>query len=169
MIFLSGIHGSGKSYLCKELNKYNIPTCSASHLVAKYKKEAYSSNKLINNIDDNQCVLIKAMNSLNDGNPYILDGHLCLLNGDGEICRINSDVIIKLNPKIIITKVSDPNEIFKRLKHRDNQKYNIDFLKSFQYEEIQYAKELSKMLKIKFLTIDDDFNIDEIVEIIRRV
>lgn len=56
MIFLSGIHGSGKSYLCKELNKYNIPTCSASHLIAKYKKEAYSSNKLINNIDDNQCV-----------------------------------------------------------------------------------------------------------------
>ena len=134
MIFLSGIHGSGKSYLCKELNKYNIPTCSASHLVAKYKKEAYSSNKLINNIDDNQCVLIKAMNSLNDGNPYIWDGHLCLLNGDGEICRINSDVIIKLNPKIIITKVSDPNEIFKRLKDRDNQKYNIYFLKSFQYE-----------------------------------
>lgn len=109
------------------------------------------------------------MNSLNDGNPYIWDGHLCLLNGDGEICRINSDVIIKLNPKIIITKVSDPNEIFKRLKDRDNQKYNIDFLKSFQYEEIQYAKELSKMLKIKFLTIDDDFKIDEIVEIIRRV
>ena len=65
--------------------------------------------------------------------------------------------------------MSDPNEIFKRLKRRDNQKYNIDFLKSFQYEEIQYAKELSEMLKIRLMTIDDDFKIDEIVEIIRRV
>lgn len=55
--------------------------------------------------------------------------------------------------------MSDPNEIFKRLKHRDNQKYNIDFLKSFQYEEIQYAKELSEMLKIKLLTIDDDLKL----------
>ena len=98
MVFHSGIHGAGKSYLCKKLNKYNIPTYSAGHLIAEYKKEAYSSNKLINNIDDNQCVLIKAMNSLNDRNPYILDGHLCLLNEYGEICRINSDVIIQLNP-----------------------------------------------------------------------
>lgn len=80
MIFLSGIHGSGKSYLCKELNKYNIPTCSASHLIAKYKKEAYSSNKLTNNIDDNQCVLIKAMNSLNDGNHiFWMDICVCLM------------------------------------------------------------------------------------------
>ena len=39
----------------------------------------------------------------------------------------------------------------------------------FQNEEIQYARELSGILKIKLLTIDDDFKIDEIVKIIRRV
>ena len=65
--------------------------------------------------------------------------------------------------------MSDPSEIFKRLKQRDNKKYNINFLESFQNEEIQYARELSGILKIKLLTIDDDFKIDEIVKIIRRV
>lgn len=70
---------------------------------------------------------------------------------------------------MILNKVSDPSEIFKRLKQRDNKKYNINFLESFQNEEIQYARELSEILKIKLLTIDDDFKIDEIVKIIRRV
>ena len=169
MIFLSGIHGAGKSYLCNSLNKYNIPTYSASHLIAEYKKEKYTTNKLINDIDGNQYTLIKAINSLNDVNQYVLDGHLCLLNGETKICRINSYVIIQLNPQIILTKVSVPSEIFKRLKQRDNKKYNINFLESFQNEEIQYARELSEFLKIKFLTIDDDIKIEEIVKIIRRV
>lgn len=102
-------------------------------------------------------------------NQYVLDGHLCLLNGETKISRINSDVIIQLNPQMILNKVSDPSEIFKRLKQRDNKKYNINFLESFQNEEIQYARELSEILKIKLLTIDDDFKIDEIVKIIRRV
>lgn len=52
---------------------------------------------------------------------------------------------------------------------RDNQKYNIDFLKSFQYEEIQYAKELSKMLKIIPERSMMILKLMEIVEIIRRV
>lgn len=169
MVLLNGIHGSGKSFLCDKLTTYGIPIYSASHLIAEYKNESYTSNKFINHIEDNQLSLIEMVNKLECDEPYVLDGHLCLLDGNGEICRINREVIIQLNPKIIITKVSDPNEIFKRLKHRDKQKYNIDFLKSFQYEEIQYAKELSEMLKIKLMTIDDDFKIDEIVEIIRRV
>ena len=169
MIFLSGIHGAGKSYLCNDLNKYNISTYSASHLIAEYKKETYTPIKLTNDIDGNPYALIKAINSLNDVNQYVLDGHLCLLNGETKISRINSDVIIQLNPQMILNKVSDPSEIFKRLKQRDNKKYNINFLESFQNEEIQYARELSEILKIKLLTIDDDFKIDEIVKIIRRV
>ena len=55
MIFISGIHGVGKSYFCDKVKaELGIDTFSASKLISERKNTGFSSNKLIPDIDENQ-------------------------------------------------------------------------------------------------------------------
>lgn len=59
MIFVSSVHGVGKSYFCNLVKKSTgIETYSASTLIATKKQSEFSKDKLIPDIDDNQQFLI---------------------------------------------------------------------------------------------------------------
>jgi broad-specificity NMP kinase len=48
MIFISGVHGSGKSYLCERIKTAaGYPTYAASKLIAERKLSGFAPDKLI--------------------------------------------------------------------------------------------------------------------------
>lgn len=65
MIFISGVHGVGKSYFCDKVKEnIDIDTYLASSLISERKQAAFSSDKLIPDIDDNQKYLLAAVTEL---------------------------------------------------------------------------------------------------------
>lgn len=90
MIFVSGIHGVGKTYFCNMVkDKLGINNYSASQLIAGRREKGFSADKFVSDIDDNQVLLLNAINELRQtGEEFILDGHFCLLNEEGVITRI---------------------------------------------------------------------------------
>jgi len=104
MIFISGVHGVGKSYFCNKVKaELGIDTFSASRLIAERKHTRFSSDKLIPDIDANQQYLLMAIQELDVSNPnYLLDGHFCLLNAKGQVTRISSETFTALRPKAIV-------------------------------------------------------------------
>ncbi len=55
MIFVSGVHGVGKSCFCNLAKEsVGIETYSASALIATKKRSGSTKNKLIPDIDENQ-------------------------------------------------------------------------------------------------------------------
>lgn len=89
MILVGGIHGVGKTTLCKYIEKeFGLSHYSSSALISKLKKKQFT-DKRIENIDSNQDFLIEALCNMNLKNQeYLLDGHFCLLNKNGEIVNI---------------------------------------------------------------------------------
>lgn len=169
MIFLGGIHGSGKSYLCSKIyENTKTPFYTASELINDFKKTSYTNSKLTKNIDDNQHILIKCVKQITDNN-FILDGHLCLLNENQQICKIGKEVIQALEPRLILIKTSSPDEIRRRLIERDNQDYNIDFIIKFQDTELDYANKLANELAIPMIEITDNSTLEQVYEVIRRI
>lgn len=79
MIFISGVHGVGKSYFCNiAKDKLGISAYSASQLISKEKNELFAANKLIADIEDNQVHLLSAIAKLRaTGKEFILDGLYC--------------------------------------------------------------------------------------------
>ncbi len=150
MIFISGVHGVGKSYFCNKMkNQLGIETFSASKLISERKHTNFQTNKLIPDIDENQQYLLIAVQELNSINRnYLLDGHMCLLNERCEITRIPEDTFIALQPQAIILLIDEPEIIAERRKSRDGVDHNINQIKEFQNEEIVYAKETSSKLGI---------------------
>jgi len=76
MIFISGVHGVGKSYFCNKVKEeLGINTFSASKLISEHKHAEFSRDKLIPDIDHNQQYLLMAIRDLNAvGSDYLLDG-----------------------------------------------------------------------------------------------
>lgn len=150
MIFISGIHGVGKSYFCESVKiALGVDTYSASTLIAERKKVEFFQDKLIPDIDDNQQYLLSAIQDLNVINPlYLLDGHFCLLNAQGQITRIPHETFTSLNPDAIILLTEDPDVVACRRRSRDGIQHNAENIRLFQDEEITYAKEVSERLDV---------------------
>jgi RHS repeat-associated protein len=105
MLFISGIHGVGKSYFCEKVKScLGINAYSASTLISELKSELFKKDKLIADIENNQGYLLAAVKKLDEMEQiYLLDGHLCLLNAQGDVQRIGIDGSLKdtigaLNP-----------------------------------------------------------------------
>lgn len=168
MIFLGGVHGTGKTSLCSKVHKRTgIPYFTASELIRDFKKNRLTQSKLTRNIDDNQHILIKSVEQI-PKKEFILDGHLCLLNENQQICKINRDIIKQLNPSIILVKTSMPNVIRERLIEQDGQSYDVDLITRFQDTELNYAQEMARFLDIPIVEITDSSSLEQVYEVIRR-
>ncbi len=167
MIFIGGIHGVGKTYLCQKLKEtYNLNSYSASSLISNLKKEQFTINKNIESIHQNQELLVKAARKLKEEKPYLLDGHFCLLNKDGEITRIPSTTFENLAPQSIIVIINSIEQIAKHLINRDQHQYDFEFLKDFQNQEINYASEIAKLLNIPILIHPASNELSELITFI---
>ena len=150
MVFISGVHGVGKSYFCKELRKQcEINYFSASELIELGKKVFFSKDKKVSNIDDNQKYLISAVDELRKQNKeFVLDGHFCLLNQHGEITKITENVFYELQPDLVVLLTEKSQIIHDRRLERDGIEQSIDEIEQFQQAEIIYAMEISEKYQI---------------------
>lgn len=152
IILVGGIHGVGKTFFCNEISsQYNLPHFSASELISKAKKEAFSKVKKIDNIDKNQDLLISSIEAFTPDNTwFLLDGHFCLLDVNGNITKIPETTFFGLFLKGIIILVDSAEEIQNRLHKRDNNVYDLELLDKFQKEELIYSKEIASNLNIPY-------------------
>ena len=153
ILFVGGIHGVGKSTLCDSIcERMNVAHHSASELISKFGKVSHSANKRVTDVGKNQDVLIAATNEyLVEGRSYLLDGHFCLLNQNGEVVEIPLPTFKALSPVAIMVLFDDPNKIFARLKERDKEMYDIDSLCSFQLRELDYSESVASKLNVPYL------------------
>ena len=152
MIFVTGIHGVGKSvYSHKLAEQLDIPWYSASSIIRSLDSERIYPQKLVDTIDSNQQLLINGCLQLNERHKdYVLDGHVCLLNTNGEVEEINPLVFEAIGVKKLIIVVADAETIQKRVADRDKLEWSLQMIEDFQNREIKYAKHIADKLGVPF-------------------
>lgn len=169
MIFVGGIHGVGKTYLCEKLKeRLDLSSYSASRLISNLKQELFTANKKIEGIHQNQDLLVEAAKQLKEQRLYLLDGHFCLLNKDGEVIKIPSATFENLAPKSIIVITNSIEKIAKHLMNRDQSQYDFKLLEKFQNQEVEYATEISQTLNTPLLIHPASNNLTELMAFIDR-
>ena len=138
MIFISGIHGVGKSYFCNLVKEATGIECySASSLIKERKKKGFPADKRVADIDENQLYLLAVVDDLRASvGEFLLDRHFCLWNTDGVITRISLNTFTTLRPEAIVLLTETPEIIAKRCQERDNVAHKVSDIKAFQDEEI---------------------------------
>lgn len=169
--FIGGIHGVGKSTICREICvATNITYLSASDLLNWKEIKANPLDKKVDDISMTQMRLVDALEKtiLPDTN-YLLDGHYCLFNSDGEVTPIRQDVFIQISPCSLGVIVGDTRTISERLEKRDGKKYDQALLRKMQDAELNHAKIISSTLRLDF-SIGSEDDVSKIIsQVTRRV
>jgi adenylate kinase len=170
MIFISGVHGAGKSYFCNLVKEATGIECySASSLIKEKKKQGFPADKRVADIDENQLYLLAAVDDLRASpGEFLLDGHFCLLNKEGAITRIPLDTFTTLRPEAIILLTEDPEIIAQRRQERDGVEHKASDIKAFQDEEVKYAGEVAELLQVPLKISTGSKDIENTIEFIRN-
>lgn len=168
-IFVAGIHGSGKSTLCKELApRLKAQYVTASSLIGRAKP--FGSGKAASEIFDNQTILASEIRRLSKAHPRILlDGHFCLLNQAGAIEALPLDVFCQLLITKVVVVTAGASLIHERLLARDGSTHELDVsaIESFQQAELEHAYTVSNALHLPLIevdTSDDAVAVDAVVD-----
>lgn len=156
--FVGGIHGVGKSTICKQICKeLNFEYLSASELI-KWAEMNFNTNdkRVFNILDTQERLIIGLQNIIQKRRRYILDGHYCLINCDNKIENIPIETFIQINPSSFNLILGDITEIKSRIGRRDKQEYDNNLLETMQKEEENYAKFLSETLKVPLNTVNQN-------------
>ena len=164
MIFVSGIHGVGKTYFCNMMGeRLGIKAYSASELIAEKSNQVMASDKQVMDVDQNQMFLQMAINELRmKQEEFILDGHFCLLNKEGKISRISPGLFSFLNPDKIVLLMEKTSVIAERRLRRDGIFENS--LYTFQEEEKKYAEEIATTLNVQLIVSTGSNDLMNIIE-----
>lgn len=170
IVFIGGVHGTGKGVLCKRL-------CSAlkwEHLIAsellKWKEYSdASANKKVKNIPETQTRFINGLNrACAEGGSFLLDGHYTLLDNEYKVTRIQLEIFEAINPMAMLLKTEQSEIVWKRLKKRDGHVYPKELINRMLNEEYKYSCELAKHFGIPHLEIASE-NDEEIISKIAQL
>ena len=149
MIFVTGVHGVGKTVYSELLSKsLGIQKYSSGEILitAGIQKKA---DKSVKNVMDNQKILIKEIREKRrHTSDFILDGHLTLINGLGEFERIECRIFQELGITEIIYLLKNTSVVRKQLHDRDGIYWNEKFIKEFVKYDLQYAAIVAERLNI---------------------
>ena len=168
IIFVGGIHGVGKTSICRAIeSKIDIELRSASVLLRWKELPRGGTQKRVWDINETQRLLIEEIDKqLDRSRYYLLDGHLCLLDHQGQSKRIPFSTMTAISPIAICVVTENPLKIAERLSLRDNKFYSTTDLDEMQNEEMQYGIEIAEKLSIPFVSTKSG-DIEPLINLIR--
>lgn len=162
-IFIGGVHGAGKGYLCEKIREKIIcDYVSASRLL-----HWATPSKKVQNISANQRLLSELLPpAIASDRVFLVDGHFSLWNEEGKVEAIELGVFQSCSPNALIVVIDDESRIVARLKERDGIDYSLEQINEIQAVEIDNAKSISLSLGIPLFIVRsaEDVVIDNVIE-----
>ena len=158
VVFVGGIHGVGKSTLCKAFSLTSgVLYVTASSIIRAASEEAASAQgKVVRDVNANQALLVAGFAKLRDSSAaqaMLLDGHFTLGTHDGTIERIPSKVFSALRVSSFVCLQDAPGEIASRLLARDGSVQSVAGLSAFQDAELEHAAAVSNELGVPLTVV----------------
>jgi adenylate kinase len=160
IVFAGGIHGVGKSTLCYEISAaLSIGYLSASEVLKWKDLNMDEKNKKVVDIPDTQSRLINGLKAVVDVDKnYLLDGHYCLFNKEGEVTTVPIETFVRINPIALILVTNSISIIKAALEQRDQKTYDTGILEMMQERETSYAHEVAVHLDVPLFIFDKQTN-----------
>ncbi len=166
-VFVAGIHGAGKSTICRELARLlGAFHATAGDLIranANATTEVTVGVKAVPNVDANQLLLLRglAVYRARNRGPLLLDGHFVLLKPDGAIGEIPVAVYEAIAPVAVLLVEADAVTIHSRLLERDKTAPPVATITDLAIQERAHAERVCGELKIPLWAVPGDGATDQ--------
>src|SRR5271166_600764 len=166
-VFVAGIHGAGKSTICRELARLlGVFHATAGDLIranANDTTELTVGVKAVPNVDANQLLLLSGLTAYRARNtgPLLLDGHFVLLKPDRAIAKIPVTVYEVIAPVAVLLVEADAVTIHSRLLERDKTVPPVATIADLAIQERAHAERVCGELKIPLWAVSGDGATDQ--------
>lgn len=170
LIFVGGIHGAGKTTLCRKL----APVLGAQHfsagdLIRMSAGTLPNVEKRVADVRDNQRLLVDAVVKLRATVPtMLLDGHYSVINASDDVEAIPLEVFRSISPSMLLLISADPVQVSERLEQRDERRYMPSMLTFYAQREEAQARLVSRELEIPLAVLKVGSSLEEVVALFRR-
>lgn len=150
-VFVAGVHGVGKTYMCERAGALlGVTHASASKLIREQLAlPAWNTNKLVSDIQGNQRALIAAIQRYGDEQRVILlDGHFLLRDASGKLTEIPNDVFASLNLAGVVLLEKELEAIRRQIAVRDGYEPDAAPLLEAMQAERHRAQEVCSKLAL---------------------
>jgi len=171
IIFVSGIHGVGKTVFCRELSsEFHFQHYTSSDLINKFSRKNLGRNKAVHDVESNQQMLAQSIDQfINPTEWVLLDGHFTLFDKDYHVIPIAMNLFRQLNLRSIISMFCDTEIIYERLNDRDGKKYPITLLEHHQQLEMQRANTIAEYLHISIIQYESTKDGTQVKHLIKKL
>lgn len=171
IIFVAGIYGVGKSTLCEKLgHSVGLPYFSAGDLISAINGETYGSNKAVKDKDENQDILILAVNNqLQNNRTFILAGHFCIFDKFFNVEKLPESVFSQMPILKVILLEADVTRVNENLRHRDSCCYPYDALTALKQEEKIQCEKITKQLGIPLYIHQMSFDESDVQQLQKHI
>jgi len=158
IFFVGGIHGVGKSTLCRNLGKeLGAEHLKASELIGYRPSPSDPTQKAVADVNSNQERLISALKRRKrEGSKILLDGHFCVLSSSGRIIPIPVGTFRVVSPVALLFVEAKPDLVKKRLEQRENRPYDLDLIGRLAAAEHLHAEYISSELALPLMVCPAD-------------
>lgn len=163
-VFIGGVHGVGKTYLCKNIVcHFDVAHVTASELIGRHVK--HQVDKTVPNVEKNQLILAEELARYQTScRTILLDGHFCLLNATSSIQDVPLETFEAISPCAIILLIDNPEAISERISNRDSLMHSVELIAELQSRERERASFISQSLKIPISIIEVTETLEKSIE-----
>ncbi len=166
LVFISGVHGVGKSTLCGKINDalyIKVKSCSD---IIKDNSVYIENSKVVDKAEANQNALIFGLTEFRN-NPLLLDGHFCLIGQNEEIIELDFKIFDQISPTLIINITASAKVIYRRMMERDGSTFPLSLIDDLQIQETKNSHEFGKLRGIPVVNYESGSDVSKLVNIIK--
>ena len=149
IVFVTGIHGIGKTTLCMTLSDLlQMPLVTASTLIKEAMGSSKNPAKLNPEIEENALQFKQAVLELSRAHErLLLDGHTVLLTDSGATHRVSHAIFEALPIACFLILYNEVDLVYSRLASAGTLTLSERSLAEFQDEELLYALSLAGSMR----------------------
>lgn len=121
-IFVAGVHGVGKTYLCESVAHLGLNFSSASEIIKNELSDTnWTKDKVVSDVDENQLALVSGVKNIKNADAsksLLLDGHFVLRSKNGFI-SLDHSIFSALDLDAVLLIEDDADKVAIRLEKRD--------------------------------------------------
>lgn len=167
VIFVAGTYGVGKSTLGQKLSQISLlPFYSAGDLISEVNGESYGANKVVQDKNKNQGILVEAVdNKLQTTPSIILAGHFCIFDKETNVDILPEHIFELLHIQKMVLLETSTERIAENLNKRDGKDYSLEAIETLKETERRQSKKIAKKINVPLLIHEMVFSEVDVLEV----
>jgi adenylate kinase len=152
-VFISGVHGVGKTTLARRLsNALQLPYVTASTMLTGFDQPGLATADVL--VKQSEFIALRIRQILQSAHLLLVDSHCVLLDTQGDCVKVAMSIYQDIQISAIILLTDNPRQIHARQRQRGGLVLDVKKIAQLQDEEVGHSSAIANQMNAMRAVID---------------